>query len=212
MMARSDDQTDQLDDQETAGDEAEKLNLSIKVDSPSACQRHVTVTIPREDIERYFDKAFSDLMTSASVPGFRAGRAPRKLVEARFRKDVADQVKGSLLMDSMTQITEDPKLSAISEPDFDPLAVELPDEGPMTFEFDLEVRPEFDLPEWKGLHDRAAGTRVQRSRRRQALGADPGRPWPAGAPRRSGRAGRLHQLQPDVQERRRRALQQPRKR
>ena len=54
-------------------------------------------------------------------------------------------------MDSMTQITEDEKFSAISEPDFDPLAVELPDEGPMTFEFDIEVRPEFDLPEWKGL-------------------------------------------------------------
>ena len=151
MMASSDEQTDQLEDTDAAGDEAEKLNLSIKIDSPSACQRHVTVTIPREDIERYFDKAFSDLMTSASVPGFRAGRAPRKLVEARFRKDVADQVKGSLLVDSMSQITDDPKLSAISEPDFDPLAVELPDEGPMTFEFDLEVRPEFDLPEWKGL-------------------------------------------------------------
>ena len=142
---------DELTTTKTA-DEAEpqKLNLSIKVDSPSACQRHVTVTIPREDIERYFDKAFSELMGTAAVPGFRAGRAPRKLVEARFRKDVGDQVKGSLLMDSMTQVTEDEKFSAISEPDFDPLAVEVPDEGPMTFEFDLEVRPEFDLPEWKG--------------------------------------------------------------
>ncbi len=131
--------------------EEQKLNLSIKVDSPSACQRHITVTIPREDIERYFDKSFSDLMETANVPGFRAGRAPRKLVEARFRKEVSDQVKGSLLMDSMTQITDDGSFSAISEPDFDPLAVELPDDGPMTFEFDLEVRPEFDLPEWKGL-------------------------------------------------------------
>jgi trigger factor len=138
-------------DEPSEAEAPEKINLSIKVDSPSACQRHITVTIPRDDIERYYNKAFSELMTSASVPGFRAGRAPRKLVEARFRKEVSDQVKGSLLMDSMTQITEDEKFSAISEPDFDPLAVELPDEGPMTFEFDLEVRPEFDLPEWKGL-------------------------------------------------------------
>ena len=79
------------------------------------------------------------------------GRARRKLIEHRFRKDVADQVKGSLLMDSMAQITEDENFAAISEPDFDPTAVELPDDGPLTFEFDLEVRPEFDLPEWKGL-------------------------------------------------------------
>ena len=54
-------------------------------------------------------------------------------------------------MDSIAQLSEDEKLSAISEPDFDLDAVELPDEGPMTFEFDLEVRPEFDLPQWKGL-------------------------------------------------------------
>ncbi len=31
------------------------------------------------------------------------------------------------------------------------MAIEVPDEGPMTFEFDLEVRPEFDVPNWKGL-------------------------------------------------------------
>jgi trigger factor len=132
-------------------EEREPLSLEVKIDSPSACQRHITVTVSRADIERYFDKAFGDLMPTAAVPGFRAGRAPRKLVEHRFRKDVADQVKGSLLMDSLSQVTDDQKLAAISEPDLDPTAVELPDEGPLTFEFDIEVRPEFDLPKWKGL-------------------------------------------------------------
>jgi trigger factor len=132
-------------------EEREPLKLEVQIASPGACQRHVTVTVPREDIERYFDKAFGDLMPTATVPGFRAGRAPRKLVEHRFRKDVADQVKGSLLMDSLSQITEDQKLAAISEPDLDVAAIEMPDEGPMTFEFDIEVRPEFDMPQWKGL-------------------------------------------------------------
>ncbi len=78
-------------------------------------------------------------------------RAPRKLVESRFRKDVGDQVKMSLLMDSMTQISEDGSLSPISEPDFDPVAVSIPEDGPMIFEFDIEVRPEFELPKWQGL-------------------------------------------------------------
>ncbi len=134
-----------------AGDEKEPLNLTMSVDSPSACERHVTVTIDRKDIDRYFDEAFTEMMPSAAVPGFRPGRAPRKLVEARFRKDVAEQVKSSLLMDSLSQISDEQKFTAISEPDFDLDAVELPDDGPMTFEFHLEVRPEFDLPEWKGL-------------------------------------------------------------
>ena len=72
-------------------------------------------------------------------------------MEVRFRKDVADQVKGSLLMDSLGQVSEDHGLSPISEPDLDPTAIVVPDEGPMTFEFNIEVRPEFDLPQWKGL-------------------------------------------------------------
>ena len=109
------------------------------------------MTVPREGIDRYYDDAFSELMSTAQVPGFRTGRAPRKLIETRFRRDVADQVKGSLLMDSMSQVSDDHELAAISEPDINIEAIEIPDEGPMTFEFDLEVRPEFDLPNWKGL-------------------------------------------------------------
>ncbi len=54
-------------------------------------------------------------------------------------------------MDSLAQIHEDEDLSAISEPDIDLDAVEVPEEGPLCFEFDLEVRPQFDLPKWKGL-------------------------------------------------------------
>ncbi len=128
-----------------------KLNLTVKVEQRSTCERHVTVTIPREDIDRYFEEAFDELRGKAEVPGFRPGRAPRKLVESRFREQVSEQVKGSLLMDAMQQINEDEKLSAISEPDLNLDAVVVPDDGPMTFEFNLEVRPDFELPDWKGL-------------------------------------------------------------
>ena len=111
----------------------------------------MTVSIPHEDVDRYFDKEFTELMPTAHVPGFRPGRAPRKLIENRFRKDIAGKVKSELIMDSLAQVNEDQKLAAISEPDFDFEAVEIPEDGPLCFEFDIEVRPEFDLPEWKGL-------------------------------------------------------------
>jgi len=129
----------------------ERLNLQVAIEERSACERHITVTVPRDDIKRYFDKQFSELMGTAHVPGFRQGHAPRRLVEARFRKDVTDQVKSSLLLDSIAQITDEKQLAAISEPDFDLAAIELPQDGAMTFEFDLEVRPEFEIPQWKGL-------------------------------------------------------------
>jgi trigger factor len=136
---------------EEGKEEPQLLDLDVNVESRSTCERHVTVSIPRADIERYFDKEFTELMPKAHVPGFRPGRAPRKLVETRFRKDIADKVKGDLLMDSLTQVNEQQKLSAISEPDLDLAAVELPEDGPLTFEFNIEVRPEFELPKWKGL-------------------------------------------------------------
>jgi trigger factor len=138
---------------ETEGeDEApQKLGLDVQVTSPSACERHVTVTIARADIDRYFDNAFGEMMPTAAVPGFRIGRAPRKVVESRFRDEVSDQVKSALLLDSLEQISEEQRFTAISEPNFDLEAVEVPKDGPMTFEFTIEVRPEFELPKWKGL-------------------------------------------------------------
>ena len=141
---------------EAAEDEAveepeQPLQLDVQVTSPSACERHVTVTIARPDIDRYFDNAFGEMMPSAAVPGFRIGRAPRKIVENRFRDEVTEQVKSALLLDSLEQISSEERFTAISEPNFDLEAVEVPKDGPMTFEFTIEVRPEFDLPKWRGL-------------------------------------------------------------
>lgn len=131
--------------------ERPKLSLELQIDKPSACERHVTVTISREDVDRYLNEAYDELVPEAQVPGFRPGKAPRQLVERRFKRQIHQQVKASLLMDALTQINESGEFSAISEPDFDFDAVEVPEEGPLTFEFDVEVRPEFAMPEWKGL-------------------------------------------------------------
>jgi len=154
---------DELQDVDAAAPEAEpkqeepqeepkqRLELQVTVDQTSACERHVTVVIPRADINRYFEQEFDELTPKAEVPGFRPGKAPRKLVVHRFKEHIADQVKGKLVVDSLAQVNEEHKFAAISEPDLKLDAVVLPDEGDMTFEFNLEIRPEFDMPEWKGL-------------------------------------------------------------
>ena len=144
----------QVEAEDAADEEKEeqpKLTLMVNISEHGACERHVTVTVARADIDRYFDREFSQLMDTAKVPGFRPGHAPRKLVENKFRKEISGQVKASLLMDAIAQINEEHDLSAISEPDLNPDAVVIPSAGPMTFEFDIEVRPEFDLPKWDGL-------------------------------------------------------------
>ncbi len=147
-MSSSELQSDVTVDPET---EKTPLKLDIKVDSPQSCLRHVVVTIPQEEIARYMRKAYDELIPDAQVPGFRAGRAPRKLVEKQFRDRVTDQVKSSLLMDSLTQVTESAEFSAISEPDFNYESIDLPVDGDFKYEFSVEVRPEFETPNWKGL-------------------------------------------------------------
>src|ERR1041384_2347077 len=141
----------QKDQAEEGQEEKKRLALDVKIDKPSACERHVIVTVAKDDVTRYLKEAFDELSPKAELPGFRPGRAPRKLVEHRFKEQISDQVKGKILMDSLTQMSDDHQFTAISEPDFNMDSVQLPEDGPMVFEFDIEVRPEFVLPVWKGL-------------------------------------------------------------
>ncbi|TWU41043.1 trigger factor [Novipirellula artificiosorum] len=132
-------------------EEKKPVQLEAKVESPSACLREVIVTIPHAEVERYLKDAYDEIVPEASVAGFRAGRAPRKLVEKQFRDRVREQVKGTLLMDSLAQVSENENFSAIGEPDFDFESIELPEEGDFKYQFSIEVRPDFETPTWKGL-------------------------------------------------------------
>jgi len=87
--------------------EQERLDLEVEVETVSTCERRATVTVSRDEIERYYDKEFSDLVEKAELPGFRAGRAPRKLVEKRYRKELKDQIKGQVLQDGIAQVARD---------------------------------------------------------------------------------------------------------
>jgi trigger factor len=129
----------------------EDLNLTADVQKVSSCERRVRVTVPQSEVENYFQKEFAKLEKTAYVPGFRVGKAPRKLVEKRFKKDLSDQVKHNLVLNALTTINRKSDFTPISEPDLQYDSLVLPDEGPFVFEFSIEVRPEFDLPEWKGL-------------------------------------------------------------
>ena len=143
-----------MSEQEAISEQEEtkkSLELATDIQKVSACERRVKVTIPHADVETYFQNEFAELESTAYVPGFRAGKAPRKLIERRFRKEVAERVKHVLAYDALEQISESSEYTPISEPDIDLAALVLPEEGDFVFEFSIEVRPDFELPEWKGL-------------------------------------------------------------
>jgi trigger factor len=127
------------------------LQLEVKVDKPQTCLRHLVVTVPRSEVDRYMKMAYDKLAPTAAVRGFRAGRAPRQVLEKAFRPQIIEQVKGSLIMDSISRATEEAKLNPIGEPDFAYEAIEVPETGNFTYEFKIEVRPEFETPKWQGL-------------------------------------------------------------
>ncbi len=137
--------------EEGAPPEPDKLHQTVEMQDIGPCKKHIKITIDRGDIDKRFDEQFSKLVVDANVAGFRPGKAPRKIVERRFKKDVSDQVKGEVLLASLQQLAEEQDVAPLAPPDLDPAAIEIPEQGPMIYEFDVEVRPEFDLPEYKGL-------------------------------------------------------------
>ena len=128
-----------------------RLDLDVQISDVGPCKKHLKVSIPRSDVEKQFNESLGSMTKEAVVPGFRPGRAPRQLVEKRFRKQVAGQVKSTLLMASLEQLDDEHKLNPITQPDLDIDAIELPADGPMVFEMDVEVRPDFTLPAYKAL-------------------------------------------------------------
>jgi trigger factor len=136
---------------EPAEEESEKLNQTVETRDVGPCKKHVKVTVDRSSIDALMDKKFSELVVDTPVAGFRPGKAPRKIIERRFRKDVTDQVRTEVLLRSLEQLDEDNKLSPLAPPNLDPGKIEIPAEGPLIYEFEVEVRPEFDLPNYKGL-------------------------------------------------------------
>jgi trigger factor len=140
----------------TGSDNQNPAKLPQKVDISDAgpCKKHVKVTIEGAVIQTRFDEKYSELMleTPTQVPGFRIGKAPRKIVEKKFAKEVAVEVRNEILLASLEQLADEELLSPLAPPQLDPSSVVMPEDGgDLVYEFDIEVRPEFELPNYKGL-------------------------------------------------------------
>ena len=134
-----------------AEEEEFRLSLDVGITDSGPCKKHVSVTVPRSDIDHILDEVVNEMGESADVPGFRAGHVPKKLLKKRFKKELGNEVKQKILMGSLEQISEDNKLDPINEPNLDVENIEIPDEGDFEFEFDVEVRPDFELPDYSKL-------------------------------------------------------------
>ena len=134
-----------------AKEEKTKSKNVVTIEDSGPCKKKVSIEVPAEVIKEKLDEQYEQLRKDADVPGFRRGRAPLRLLEKKFGSDIRQQVKLKLLAEACEEVTEDKKLDTLGEPDIDHEKIELPDDGAMKFEFEVEVRPEFELPQLEGI-------------------------------------------------------------
>jgi trigger factor len=124
---------------------------TVTLEDAGPCKKKVVVEVPEETTKEMADEQYRELRRDVIVPGFRKGRAPRRLLEKRFGKETSEQVKLKILAEASEAAIKDKKLDVLTDPDVDYENVKLPESGPMRFEFQVEVRPEFELPAIEGI-------------------------------------------------------------
>lgn len=116
-------------------------------------RKKLTITVPAETVNEQLETSMEALMTEAAIPGFRAGRAPRRLVEKRFGSAVKGEAKNQLIASAFSQAIQEHKITVLGDPEGnEELAkLELTQGQSVTFSVEVEVAPEFDLPTLEGL-------------------------------------------------------------
>jgi trigger factor len=144
-------QTEEKKTDESKEEEKPEIPNIVTIEDAGPCKKKVIIEIPLEKITNATDDQYKELQRDALVPGFRKGRAPRRLLEKRFGKEASESIKLKLLADASESAIKDNELKTLGEPDIDFENIELPEEGPMKFDFLVEVQPEFELPELEGI-------------------------------------------------------------
>jgi trigger factor len=167
------DDSSQTEDSATAvadgGEEAEFV-YSVKVEDAGPAIKKVSVEIPEERIKSKLAKQLKDLRRDASIPGFRQGRAPVKLIERRFGTDIKEQVRRDLISESYGQAVEKNNLQVLGDPEFkEAEKITLPESGPLNYTFEVEVQPEMTLPELTGIAVRKPKIQIKDENVEQAM-------------------------------------------
>ncbi|MFN3168809.1 MAG: trigger factor [Phycisphaeraceae bacterium] len=128
------------------------LQFDVKIEDAGPACKSLTITIPEDQIKAKIEESFGTLEDDAVLPGFRKGRAPRRLLEKRFSSAIRDDVKNSLLSESYTKALEDNDLDPLSDPQVEGAdKIELPESGDLTFTVKVEVTPNVELPAFDAI-------------------------------------------------------------
>ena len=125
--------------------------LSVVTEQLPKSQVGMTIEVPTELVDATYERVLNRLASRARIEGFRPGKAPRSLVEARLGPAVVrEEVVEAMVPDVMRQALQDKAIDPIDNPDVEVL--ELERGRPARLKATISVMPEVTLPDIATLH------------------------------------------------------------
>jgi len=132
--------------------------MQVSVEDINSVKKTLHIEIPEETVVKELDKAYDKLSKKAKVKGFRPGKVPRSVVVRLFKKDVHANVTSSLIQSSFVDALKETDLKIVGTPNVDPPALEAT--GPYRYDATVEIQPEIEDIEYRGLSLKRTNYRV----------------------------------------------------
>ncbi|MDR2931338.1 MAG: trigger factor [Propionibacteriaceae bacterium] len=141
------------------------------VEKLSATRAKLTIEIPFTDLKAPIGKAYRDLASQVSIPGFRKGHVPAAMIDARVGREVVlNEAVNAVLPKVYAEAVEEHKLTPLTRPEIE--MTKLVDGEVAEFVAEVDIVPEFDLPDFSAIEvtvDPVAPTEAQVDERVELL-------------------------------------------
>lgn len=132
--------------------------MKVEVETQPHCVATLKIELPPSEVSKEWDAIADSFAAHARIPGYRPGKAPKRVIEAKFRKDIQDELTKKLVSKSYHQAIEQENLRVVSLTNLED--VEFGEDRSMRFRATVVTAPEFELPEYKGIPLQLPDTKV----------------------------------------------------
>ena len=125
--------------------------MKSTVEHLSPTRVRINVEVPFDELKPDFDRAYKKIAQQVRIPGFRQGKAPARILEARLGRGVVldEVVNGAIPGKYSEAVTASEKVTPIGQPEIE--VTEIADGEKLTFTAEVDVRPEITLPDLDGI-------------------------------------------------------------
>ncbi len=123
--------------------------MKQSIEELSQVKRRLNVEIEAEEVTKKLDQAYKQVSKRVKIKGFRPGKAPRKILEQYYGREIMDDVKNDLIKESFSKAAEETKLFPLGSPSIEDEAIR-PGEN-FRYTVIMEVKPAFELKDYMGI-------------------------------------------------------------